>query len=354
MPTRRYEIRSCEMHPYNCPVAEDLLLEARLVVQGDYFSVILLVDLDPVPAEVGRVVSHRTFDLPVDLDEPRLVVPPLVPARAFSLRLAPDRRPDTKRVRVVAIHLVYGHPLVMLARGPPRRFVNVRVALELALPLEGCHPDFVATWFDTATQAIIRNAFACVLVPADRSELCFRPLFAAVVHTCERGAPRAQYRRLQCSQGNRTRCSAPPSAAAAFRSAPASSLLMHPPPELRRCAVFRNQVCGSALGCVEACKRAWHFASFPPRFRRSRVLIGRPAVLSVTRVVRDLAANDLAPSVHFETTLPVRAAAFLPYRLCVALGLPCVRHCPTHGNHLRHRTPFAPSSGVHTLRYVPA
>ena len=42
------------------------------------------------------------------------------------------------------------------------------------------------------------------------------------------------------------------------------------------------------------------------------------------------------------------------YRLCVALGLPCVRHCPTHGNHLRHRTPFAHGSRVHTLRYVPA
>ena len=42
------------------------------------------------------------------------------------------------------------------------------------------------------------------------------------------------------------------------------------------------------------------------------------------------------------------------YRLCVALGLPCVRHSPTHGNHLRHRTPFAHGSRVHTLRYDPA
>jgi hypothetical protein len=35
------------------------------------------------------------------------------------------------------------------------------------------------------------------------------------------------------------------------------------------------------------------------------------------------------------------------------LGLPCVRHCPTHGNHLRHCTPFVQCSGVHTLRYDP-
>ena len=34
------------------------------------------------------------------------------------------------------------------------------------------------------------------------------------------------------------------------------------------------------------------------------------------------------------------------YRLCVALGLPCVRHSPTHGNHLRHCTPFALGSRV--------
>ena len=150
------------------------------------------------------------------------------------------------------------------------------------------------------------------------------------------------------SQGNRTRCSSPPlAAAAAFRSAQASSLLMHPPLELRRCAVLRN---GSALGCFGACKRASHSASFPPPACAHRT----PRRAPVTRIVRDLAANDLSSSAYFETTLPVRAAAFLPYRLCVALGLPCVRHCPTHGNHLRHRTPFAPSSGVHTLRYVPA
>ena len=186
-------------------------------------------------------------------------------------------------------------------------------------------------------------------VSADCPELCFRPLSAAVVHTCERGASCAQYRRLQCSQGNRTRCSVPPSAAAAFRSAQASSLLMHPPLELRRCVAALSFAIEPVVPRWAASKRASAHRTLP-RFRRTRVLTRRPAVLSVTRVVRDLAANDLSSSAYFETTLPVRAAAFLPYRLCVALGLPCVWHRPTHGNHLRHRTPFAPSSG---MRYAP-
>jgi hypothetical protein len=75
-----------------------------------------------------------------------------------------------------------------------------------------------------------------------------------------------------------------------------------------------------------------------------------PSVLSR----RPLLADGHAQLVLFLRELPQQSSLIVDLPTGVALGLPYVRPRPTHGNHLRHSTPFAQCSRVHTLRYDPA
>ena len=83
----------------------------------------LVVHLDDVPAEYGRIADHLASAVPTMVSEPWLVVERKLPAVAFHFRGAPDVDAAGERVRAAVERL---DPDALLVRFPGRRVLELR------------------------------------------------------------------------------------------------------------------------------------------------------------------------------------------------------------------------------------